>query len=1078
MIFQTIHIKNFFGFVDSGVIELADQGLVLISGENGAGKCLPHWTKVHDPELGPISIEKFVKQRRSSVLGFSDWEPKILNVTKHHSLGRKPTVILELENGEEIEVAETHPVLTNKGCVKAKDISDKHLVAEVHSTPGPNVGYLSDDEATLLGLLLGDGTITPGNLCFTCHNSDVLSLFKNAVQNVFGATIASYTSGQFVFTNSVRGESRKRLVLELGKTLRDLGVTLSSYLGSNTSRFLRGETGLSYSLLSQLEEDFGLDLWNYKRQLHSSKCVKEWLTNLGIYGTNSHSKFIPDVAFSLPRKTIGYLLAGLWMTDGYVSPPKKKGGREVSYTTASKKLVIGIRKLLLRMGIASVILEKNISNSKNTFYSINLLSQSFSTFYKLVPLVGEKRKRLKECSERAVKQKLNKAGLPVSLCNPPTGYEAKYTVSKKTFLKFNGDSVIAESPLFWWRVKKVKSSGRKVRCFDLTVDSHDHLYVFESLIGHNSSLFEALVWALWGKTTRGQTGDSVINRRVGKDCSVKVTFVDSNNISYSITRYRKHRKYKNEVDFSIKSASLAQGIIRTTQDLINETLGIDYNTFIRGPMLPQGSIKRFSQLTDAEVKAVLESALQVEVLGKAHKRAKESYQEISQQIEVIETRLQGTQDALDRALEEKERWVEQEEKWLWDQRMALHKAIKNFCNLQLSIEHAWDELVPAVDVSEVEAARDKIVALGQKMRQKVDHQDIQNDQRLEEVHALVRIASSDINRLKNEIKRIEELGEDDSVCPTCRQEISEEHLSACKVPIQSLLDHAEGDYKQAREEEDELRNISAKLNSEKHKVEEKIGQYREEAEQNVVKAYQQKSYHERKESDLQALLNESTQRREEVCTQKRLLQQGNPVTASLNGVEQEIENLSETLREFKLDLNEALDISKYYSFWVNGFSNSGLKSHILAAVTPFMNNQASMYSQDLTNGNIKINFHTQTQLKSGEWREKFFVEVINENGSETYSGNSGGEKARADLAINFTISDVVAARAKKSYPQKWFDEPFESLDEEGVEAVIELLTKMVQECGTIFVVTHQPGMQSLFSKTIRIVKENGESRIK
>jgi DNA repair exonuclease SbcCD ATPase subunit len=46
-----------------------------------------------------------------------------------------------------------------------------------------------------------------------------------------------------------------------------------------------------------------------------------------------------------------------------------------------------------------------------------------------------------------------------------------------------------------------------------------------------------------------------------------------------------------------------------------------------------------------------------------------------------------------------------------------------------------------------------------------------------------------------------------------------------------------------------------------------------------------------------------------------------------------------------------------------------------------------------------------------------------------------------------------------------------------VEAVMDLLSKMVKDCGTIFVVTHHPGMKALFNKTINVIKENGQSRI-
>jgi len=151
---------------------------------------------------------------------------------------------------------------------------------------------------------------------------------------------------------------------------------------------------------------------------------------------------------------------------------------------------------------------------------------------------------------------------------------------------------------------------------------------------------------------------------------------------------------------------------------------------------------------------------------------------------------------------------------------------------------------------------------------------------------------------------------------------------------------------------------------------------------------------------------------------------------------------------------------------------------LLESVTPFMNQRASYYTQALSDGEIKIEFSTQTTLKSGEVREQFSVQVANENGADTYAGNSGGEKSRADLAINFVLSDLVASRARKAFPQRFFDELFEGLDESGVDAVMALLSAMAVDAGSVFVITHQPGMKGLFDGTLTVVKERGRSAIR
>ena len=57
------------------------------------------------------------------------------------------------------------------------------------------------------------------------------------------------------------------------------------------------------------------------------------------------------------------------------------------------------------------------------------------------------------------------------------------------------------------------------------------------------------------------------------------------------------------------------------------------------------------------------------------------------------------------------------------------------------------------------------------------------------------------------------------------------------------------------------------------------------------------------------------------------------------------------------------------------------------------------------------------------------------------------------------------------------DEIFDALDESGIESVIELLQELSQEKSSIFVISHNPHLQSMFSNTITVVKKDGFSTI-
>ena len=58
-----------------------------------------------------------------------------------------------------------------------------------------------------------------------------------------------------------------------------------------------------------------------------------------------------------------------------------------------------------------------------------------------------------------------------------------------------------------------------------------------------------------------------------------------------------------------------------------------------------------------------------------------------------------------------------------------------------------------------------------------------------------------------------------------------------------------------------------------------------------------------------------------------------------------------------------------------------------------------------------------------------------------------------------------------------YDEIFESLDPIGCESVITLLQEKQKQIGSIFVITHNSALSTLFENTITIKKQNGVSHI-
>lgn len=593
-----------------------------------------------------------------------------------------------------------------------------------------------------------------------------------------------------------------------------------------------------------------------------------------------------------------------------------------------------------------------------------------------------------------------------------------------------------------------------------------------------STLFEALVWGLWGKTVRGLSADEVINRRVGKNCMVQVAF-SYDDVGYIVVRCRKDSKCKNDLQFYTVPPNngamvpLTQQTIADTQVKIDEVLGIDFETFIRGPMMPQGSFKRFSQMTDAEAKSILESALQVDVLAKAAQVAKERADEARLHLNKVETeialyvqQLTDNEASLDQ-LEQRQRDFQGTKESKIDK---LDQELQEIKERRLEVLRSVRE--PSVVEAELEKAKARLLKmreLSDKMSDQWREKERAARDYVGELATAYEVVSRERDQLEARYHRIEKL---EGTCPTCERPITQAHQKHALGSMKPQLQRLEAAVKQGEAEVQQAEENRKQVEQESRAASRRAQQMAEEAVAKSEAARQAVR-------ECQQLQQEVAQlEKQEQAAQKRLAE----ARMEASPFDQMIKDAYETMRQLKKAMGRLIPQREahertlaYLEFWRKGFGNQGLKSFIFRAVTPYMNQRAAYYSRILTGGELTIEFTTQATLKNGQVKDQFGVSVTNRNGAATYQGNSGGEKSRADLAINFVLSDLVCSRAQKAFPQRFFDEPFENLDESGVDGVMDLLQDMMQQAGSIFVVTHQQGMAGQFSKAIQVVKENGKS---
>lgn len=89
--------------------------------------------------------------------------------------------------------------------------------------------------------------------------------------------------------------------------------------------------------------------------------------------------------------------------------------------------------------------------------------------------------------------------------------------------------------------------------------------------------------------------------------------------------------------------------------------------------------------------------------------------------------------------------------------------------------------------------------------------------------------------------------------------------------------------------------------------------------------------------------------------------------------------------------------------------------------------------------------------------DKIRLEVNGAGGGHGYQAASGGQRRRIDIALMFALAEVSSAARGLVPGTMFFDEVFDALDEEGVEAVAAALTDLARE-RCVVVISHNIGL--------------------
>ncbi len=550
-------IKTGFEEFDDLIQIPSGEAFILVCSQPNSGKCLKWDTEVLMANGSYRNIEYLYNNRIDNEILTMNSNHKIIKtkISDYYDSGVIDTYRLETKDGIFTEPSSVHPYYTLDGWkeVTSLKVGDKIAIPKNYNCFNNIDSDLEEYEASLIGLLLGDGCLTD-SVRFTNTNKELIDLFKKCC------------------------------------------------LKKNINSSFKNYADITIAVVDKTQQ---------------INPLRKWLKDLGLFGCKATEKIIPDIIFKSSNKKIALMLGALYACDGWICDRGVKGfelglgltnkklitqvrslllrfniktsisSKKSSYTkngtkinldhltwTISicnkKSLKIFNENIIIPLKckqdkITEILNRDNINKVRGSYldsypkelwkYINNKLSKqnlSFNLFMKLVypnrvKIYKEKTGRLKESPYN-----------PKQYCNISHDMlQDINNILKDKFIQslLNGD-------IYFDTITKLEYIGKE-QCYDLTIDK-THNFVANDMIVHNST---SLINLSLGSMLADENTMSIIhtiddsrnvyfNRLVALNCDINMNWIKNPNYYLDEDLKKKRRDSYNLISDLVRQEKL------------------------------------------------------------------------------------------------------------------------------------------------------------------------------------------------------------------------------------------------------------------------------------------------------------------------------------------------------------------------------------------------------------------------------------------------------------------------------------------------------------------------------------------
>ena len=528
-----------------------------------------------------------------------------------------------------------------------------------------------------------------------------------------------------------------------------------------------------------------------------------------------------------------------------------------------------------------------------------------------------------------------------------------------------------------------------------------------------STVLDALTFSLFNKPFRKITKSQLINSTNEKGCLVEVEFC-INNKEYIVKRGIKPNLFLIVVNGDPMHKEADD---RVMQKMLEENiLKVNYKSFTQIVILGSSTFVPFMQLTGANRRDVIEDLLDIRIFSAMNALMKTKIKDQKDEIKTLE----WTKDNIKDKVEIQKNFIEELETQ-GKQRIEEKEGKINL--LEGEIQETSDETECLVkDVEMFTEDLEKVTGAKSKLKK-------------------LNTLKGQITQKVSTITKEHKFFTDNTVCPTCTQDIEEEFRVNRIADVQNKAKELQLGYRELEEaiqKEEEREHQFTKLSKEISKLNNGIS---------------------KNHTLISGCLRQIRDLESEI---QRLTDQH----ANRNTEQGKLAEFNENLQQVFKKLADKKEDAMYHDFAYSLLKDDGVKTKIIKRYLPLINQQVNRYLQMM---DFYINFKLDEEFSES------IESPIHERFS--YASFSEGEKMRIDLALLFTWREIARVKNSVNTNLLIMDEIFDSsLDGFGTDEFLKIIRFVIKDAN-VFVISHKAELHDKFDSVIRFEKVKGFSRI-